>query len=116
MNRVGILLTYFAIFIGTSKLLSLMLDSHEYPIIVASLAAALFSFFRINDLKCLFLAPCLYLLIFSLDYSFDVGLVTNAQTESWYFGVAASVIFALPMLAGLAVRRGIQRFDGSKST
>ncbi|MCJ8351305.1 hypothetical protein [Moritella sp.] len=109
MNWISVVIIYSITLIGLMKAIPFFGIFPDYVIFISSVVASLISFFIVKEAKSLVLAFFLYLVMFSIDYFWGVGVITSSKTESFYFGLVASIFFVFPMLLGFLCNYIIQR-------
>ncbi|MFP8968358.1 hypothetical protein ACKC9G_17380 [Pokkaliibacter sp. CJK22405] len=65
----------------------------------------IFGRYVVNSWKAVALVPLLYLALFSLDYFTQLGMITDPQTEAWYFGLGSALWLTAPLLAGFLLQK-----------
>lgn len=108
-------LAYSLVFLGGAKLITYFYGGEILSFWAPFLCAALFSMAFCTNAHALWITPCVYFILFTLDLTFGWQLITSTKTESLTTGLFATIIFVIPLLLGWGARKLSNHFRGIRS-
>ncbi len=115
MKSFKYLAVYFFIMLLIPKALSYFELNKEIYIYITYVAAFLFSCKYVKRSVTIPISIFFYLILFGVDLVADINFITSDKTESFVFGIGASLIFVCPMIVSVLVRRSIENVTSASS-